>query len=205
MTTTFDILFEDNHLLVLNKPSGMPTQPHTGYMTSLEDKAKDYIKNRDLKKGNVFLHAIFRLDTNASGIVVFAKTQKALSRLTIALKNHTFEKEYVAIVERPIQLGEQTCYLIHGDHRAEIVEAQHPQAKLSKLIVVESQSLRTHHYLTRCANNFSLRKSSDRIDTRSAMESTPQRVDEAARQSSDAISTFPERKIIRTSRVYINV
>ena len=136
-----DILYEDNHLLVLNKASGIPTQPHTGFTTSLEDEAKTFIKERDAKKGNVFLHAIFRLDTNASGIVVFAKSQKALSRLSIALKNHEFEKEYFAIVEKPPRIGEHVCYLVHGDHKAEIVCEKHPQAKLAKLIILKAENL----------------------------------------------------------------
>jgi 23S rRNA pseudouridine1911/1915/1917 synthase len=144
---TLDILYEDNHLLALNKAPGIPTQPHKGFTTSLEDTAKAFIKERDEKKGNVFLHAIFRLDTNASGIVVFAKSQKALSRLTTALKNHEFEKEYLAIVEKAPKLGEHTCYLVHGDHKAEVVDAGHPQAKIAKLLILEAKSIDQNRHL----------------------------------------------------------
>jgi 23S rRNA pseudouridine1911/1915/1917 synthase len=144
-----DILYEDNHLLVLNKAPGIPTQPHTGFTTSLEDDAKALIKQRDEKKGNVFLHAIFRLDTNASGIVVFAKSQKALTRLSTALKNREFEKEYVAIVQTLPELGEHECYLAHGDHKAEVVNSKHPEAKPAKLMILKSEAIGPNQYLLR--------------------------------------------------------
>jgi 23S rRNA pseudouridine1911/1915/1917 synthase len=135
------ILYEDNHLLVLSKPSGLLTQPSPTCSESLENQAKAFIKERDCKKGNVFLHAIHRLDSHASGIVLFAKSQKALSRLTSAIREHQFQKEYVALVygNKPPEPGPIITYLHHGDHRAEIVPQSHPLAKRSELTIISCQ------------------------------------------------------------------
>ena len=72
---------EDNHLLVLSKPTGLPTAHGEIKGDSLFDYAKEYIKKRYAKPGNVFLGVVHRLDQPVSGIVIFAKTSKAASRL----------------------------------------------------------------------------------------------------------------------------
>ncbi len=68
-----EILYEDNHLLAVNKPAGLLTQPNETESSSLEELGKTYIKNKYHKKGSVFLHPIHRLDKPVSGIVLFAK------------------------------------------------------------------------------------------------------------------------------------
>lgn len=143
MNPNLSILYEDNHVLVVTKPSGLPTQPSDKRTDSLETRAKTFIKNRDRKPGNVFLHAVHRLDSDASGIVLFAKSQKALSRLSAALRNNEFEKEYIAIVEgeKPPQLGEVVDFLCHGHHRAEIVPPSHPDAQRSELVILSCTPL----------------------------------------------------------------
>ncbi len=135
---TIEILYEDNHILVLNKPSGLPTQPSPTAADSLETRAKAFIKDRDNKPGNVFLHAVHRLDSQASGIVLFAKSQKALSRLSAAVRSHRLHKEYIALVQGPTPpaIGTLTSYLHHGDHRAEILPPSHPLAKRSELAII---------------------------------------------------------------------
>jgi 23S rRNA pseudouridine1911/1915/1917 synthase len=146
---TVSILYEDNHLLILDKPVGIPTQHHEGFMSSLEDEGKAYIREKYEKKGNIFLHAIFRLDTSASGIVVFAKTQKALSRLSLSIKNHAFEKEYEAIVNKAVPLGLLSTYLMHGDHKALIVDPSNPQGKKAELVIKSLDLLTPGRYLLR--------------------------------------------------------
>jgi 23S rRNA pseudouridine1911/1915/1917 synthase len=138
---SINILYEDNHLLALNKPSGLLTQPSPTTDDSLEMHAKSFIKERDAKKGNVFLHAVHRLDSQASGIVLFAKSQKALSRLSSAIREQQFQKEYVAIVQgsSPPQLGTIITFLHHGDHRAEILHPSHPLAKRAELVIISCQ------------------------------------------------------------------
>jgi len=89
------ILYEDNHILVANKPAGIVTQP-TSQDTSknLEDTLKEYKKS-----GNIFLHAVHRIDRQVSGIVIFAKTSKALSRLNSSMREQKITKIYHALVE----------------------------------------------------------------------------------------------------------
>ena len=130
---TPDILFEDNHLLCLNKPFGLATQPSLHNEISLEGIAKAYIKNTYNKPGNVFLHAVHRLDKVTSGIVIFAKTSKALSRLNEALRNHEIEKTYVAKVEGVCRepQGVLEHHLVHGEHKAYVSKSK--EAKKCRL------------------------------------------------------------------------
>lgn len=126
-----DILFEDNHLLLLNKPSGMVTQDTEGHLESLESLAKQYIKKALNKPGNVFLHAVHRLDTPTSGIVLFAKTSKSLSRLQESLRNHLFEKSYITLVQGKFssRSGILEHWLIHGEKQAHVSRKGEKEAK----------------------------------------------------------------------------
>ncbi len=128
-------LFEDNHLLVLNKPAGMLTQPSPHEKDSLETRAKMFLKEFYQKPGNVFLEAVHRLDKPVSGIVVFAKTSKALSRLNQAMREKNTRKMYWALVEGNVigDSGVLEHHLIHDDFIAKIVPEGHPEGKKSIL------------------------------------------------------------------------
>lgn len=93
------ILYEDNHLIVINKECGEIVQGDKTGDTPLSELVKDFIKERDNKPGNVFLGVIHRLDRPTSGVILFAKTSKALSRMNEALRNRTINKFYLTIVE----------------------------------------------------------------------------------------------------------
>jgi len=128
-------LFEDNHLLVLCKTAGLLTQPSGTDQDSLETQAKTWLKAKYAKPGNVFLEAVHRLDKPASGVVVFAKTSKALSRLNQSIRDKNAKKDYYALVEgTPKELeGTLEHYLIHDDFKASVVAKSHPNAKASRL------------------------------------------------------------------------
>lgn len=128
-------LFEDNHLLVLNKPAGLLTQPSGTEQDSLEQQAKAWIKAVYHKPGNVFLEAIHRLDKPVSGVVVFGKTSKALSRLNASMRTKEVRKIYWAWVEGSLLLDEGSLhhYLLHDDFHAKVVDANHPGGKLASL------------------------------------------------------------------------
>lgn len=129
------VIYEDNHLLVVDKPAGIPTQPTAQSQDSLEEQAKSWIKAKHNKPGKVFLHAIHRLDKSASGIVVFAKTSKALSRLNDAIRQKAIKKWYLAWVEgipHP-HTGTLEHYLIHDDFKASVVHSSAKGAKLARL------------------------------------------------------------------------
>lgn len=112
-------LYEDNHLLVLYKEAGLLTQPSGTDQDSLESQAKVWIKEVKKKSGSVFLEAVHRLDKDVAGIVLFAKTSKALSRLQKAQREQLFEKIYYAKVEgSPPKSGTLKNRLKHSSHRA---------------------------------------------------------------------------------------
>ena len=94
-----DILYEDNHLLVVNKRTGDLVQSDTEGTPALEDEIKRFIKRRDAKPGEVFLGVVHRIDRPVSGVVLFAKTSKALVRLNEMLRNREIKKIYWAVTE----------------------------------------------------------------------------------------------------------
>lgn len=130
-----DVIFIDNHLLVVNKDSGLLTQPSGTERDNLQDRAKALIKERFNKPGNVFLEAVHRLDAPVSGIVLFARTSKALSRLNESMRNKETEKVYHALVEGalPEEEGALENFLIHDDFHAQVVSKNYPEAKFSRL------------------------------------------------------------------------
>ena len=102
---TDDILYEDNHLLVVNKKAGQLVQADTSGDLALEDEIKAFIKVRDNKPGNVFLGVVHRIDRPVSGVILFAKSKKALVRMNEMMKKRELEKHYWAITEnRPAEL-----------------------------------------------------------------------------------------------------
>ena len=92
------ILYEDNHILIINKNVGQLVQGDKTGDKSLLELLKSFIKERDQKPGNVFLGLVHRIDRPTSGLVIYAKTSKALSRLTQMIKNREIKKIYWAIV-----------------------------------------------------------------------------------------------------------
>ena len=95
----FQVLYEDNHILVANKPNNMLVQPDPTGDVALEDLAKQYIKVKYNKPGAVFLNAVHRIDRPVSGVVVFARTSKALTRLNEQFRSKEVKKTYWAIVK----------------------------------------------------------------------------------------------------------
>ena len=96
---SLEILYEDNHLIVCVKPVGILSQEdHTKDMDMLT-LLKHYIKDKYNKPGNVYLGLVHRLDRMTGGVMVFAKTSKAASRLNEQIKNHEFVKKYYALVK----------------------------------------------------------------------------------------------------------
>lgn len=134
-TFPFPILYEDNHLIVVAKPARLLTQPNETSDSSLVEMLKDWIKERDKKPGNVFLGVVHRLDRPVSGIIIFAKTSKALTRLNAAMRSKQCHKTYIGLVEGKLRPEKGTLenYLVHDDYRARVTAQNHPQAKLARL------------------------------------------------------------------------
>lgn len=93
-----EILFEDNHLLVVNKRAGLVTQGAAAGQPSLFELAKDYIRRKYNKPGNVYLGIVSRLDAKTTGVIVMARTSKAAARLTQQFRDRETRKIYWAIV-----------------------------------------------------------------------------------------------------------
>ena len=93
------VLFEDNHLIAINKRPGDIIQGDKTKDTPLVEIVKEYLKIKYDKPGNVYLGVIHRIDRPTSGVAVFAKTSKALSRMNLMLKDHTIQKTYWAITQ----------------------------------------------------------------------------------------------------------
>ena len=92
------VIFEDNHLLVVEKPENIPMQEDSSKDDDLLSLGKKYLKEKYDKPGNVFLGLVHRLDRPVGGVCVFAKTSKAASRLSNMINTHCFKKEYLAVV-----------------------------------------------------------------------------------------------------------
>ena len=132
-----DILFEDNHLLIVNKHCGDLVQPDPSGASALEDQIKAYIKARDAKPGEVFLGVVHRIDRPVSGAVLFAKTSKALVRLNEMIRQGSIRKVYWALTEnRPAEeSGELRHYILRDGrtNRSKAFDAPRPEAKEARL------------------------------------------------------------------------
>lgn len=94
-------IYEDNHIIIVSKQSGEIVQGDKTGDTPLSETVKDYIKVKYQKPGNVFLGVVHRLDRPVSGLVMFARTSKALARLNEMFRVGDVHKTYWAIVQRP--------------------------------------------------------------------------------------------------------
>lgn len=92
------VLYEDNHLLAVNKPAGIATAHEAD---SLLEHARSYLKAKYQKPGNVYLGLVHRLDKPVSGVLLLARTSKAAARLSEQFRHHTVQKTYLALCEQP--------------------------------------------------------------------------------------------------------
>lgn len=100
---TLEILYEDNHLLVVSKPAGLATMGTPADKSSLLEVARQYVKQRYAKPGNVYLGIVSRLDAPVTGVVVLARTSKAARRLTEQFRTRAVQKIYWTLVEGRVQ------------------------------------------------------------------------------------------------------
>ena len=137
MTLADQILYEDNHLLAINKLPGQITQGDKTGDPCLADLVKEYIKVRDNKPGQVYCGVIHRLDRPVSGVVLLAKTSKALSRMVEKVRTREFEKHYWAVVMNapPQPAGALENWLVKNEERNKsyVFGAARPNAKLARL------------------------------------------------------------------------
>lgn len=127
------ILYEDNHLLVVEKPVNIPVQEDRSKDEDLLTLLKKDLKARYQKPGNVFLGLVHRLDRPVGGVMVFAKTSKGASRLSDSIRRGAFERQYVAIVRGTIPNKEGVlAHYLYKDkqkNKVYVVDANHNQGK----------------------------------------------------------------------------
>ena len=137
MTLADQILYEDNHLLAINKLPGQITQGDKTGDPALSDLVKAFIKERDHKPGQVYCGVIHRLDRPVSGVVLLAKTSKALVRMVEKVRTREFEKHYWAVVKQapPQPAGSLENWLVKNEERNKsyVFGSARPNAKLARL------------------------------------------------------------------------
>ena len=148
------VIYEDNHLLAVNKPAGMLVQGDETNDKPLVDFAKDYIKARYGKPGDVFLGVVHRIDRPVSGAVIFARTSKALERMNKIFADREVDKTYWALLkDRPDPLSATLVHYLDKDREKNITKAldapsrRHPDAKRSELTYDLISSIGNYHLL----------------------------------------------------------
>ena len=109
------VLYEDNHLLVVHKPSNLLSQEDNTKDLDLVNLAKAFLKVKYNKPGNVYVGLVHRLDRMTEGIIVLAKTSKAASRLSEQIRNQEWIKEYVAVVEGEVDETKKLTHYLKDD------------------------------------------------------------------------------------------
>lgn len=155
-----EILYEDNHVIAVNKPAGLLTQGDRSGDPCLLDRLKGYIKKRDSKPGNVFVGMVHRLDRPVSGVVIFAKTSKAARRLSERMRKREITKLYLALTESKKYMdyslskwSEHTDYLIRTGDKTHIAKqavdgSKKGKLRLQTLHVGKSHALHRVHLVT---------------------------------------------------------
>ena len=140
--TKLQVLYEDNHLIAVNKPAGVLSQGDKTNDKTIADDVKSYLKDKYNKPGDVFLGVIHRLDRPVSGLILFARTSKALTRCTQLFRERKIEKAYYAITENKPKntCGELIHYLIKNKKNNH-TQAYEKQLKNSKKSILKYEHI----------------------------------------------------------------
>ena len=145
------VIYEDNHLIAVNKPAGWLVQGDETGDQPLSDWVKKYIKVRYGKPGAVYLGVIHRIDRPVSGVVIFARTSKALERMNRLFQERKIKKTYLAVVEeRPKELEGRLIHYLEKDssrNRVHVYKQQKGKSKKSELTYKLIAGLGDHHLL----------------------------------------------------------
>ena len=136
------VIFEDNHIIVVEKTPNIPSQADKTEDMDMLTLVRDYIKQKYNKPGNVYLGLVHRLDRPVGGIMVFAKTSKAASRLSEEVRNKTFKKTYLAVVDGKIDNTEGTLEdYLYKDERNNISKVVNKDKKNAKYACLDYKVL----------------------------------------------------------------
>jgi 23S rRNA pseudouridine1911/1915/1917 synthase len=132
-TLNLNVLFEDNHVIVVEKPPMMPVNQDESLDESLLEHIKQYIKTTRNKPNEAYVSLVHRLDRPVGGVMVFALSAKAASRLSESVRLNQFVKRYVAITARPLKPGTLVDNLLKDEKTNTTII--HPKGKKSELII----------------------------------------------------------------------
>lgn len=131
------VLYEDNHIIVVRKDHNIPSQADKTGDIDMLSIIKEYLKEKYNKPGNVYLGLVHRLDRPVGGVMVFAKTSKAASRLSNQVREKTFKKKYLAVVDGKFDSTKGTLedylYKDERNNMSKVVNPEKKNAKLAKL------------------------------------------------------------------------
>lgn len=130
------ILFEDNHILVVLKPANIPVQSDKSGDADMQSILKLYLAEKYQKPGNVFLGIVHRLDRPVRGVMVFGRTSKGASRLSESIRNRTFEKTYYAVVEGDAPRSKTLTHWLVKDTSSNMVTAFDKEVPGSKQAIL---------------------------------------------------------------------
>lgn len=144
-----EVIFEDNHLIAINKKSGDISQGDKTGDLPLSDYIKEYLKKKYNKLGNVYLGTIHRIDRPTSGVLVFAKTSKALSRMNELFRENKIQKTYWAVVKNqtPKTQGSLKNYLSKNNKQNKSYVCQENEGKLAELEYQTIKKLKNYYFL----------------------------------------------------------
>lgn len=132
-----NVIYEDNHIIVVEKPAGIPTQADISGDVDMYTLVKEYIRKKYNKPGNVFVGIVHRLDRPVGGIMVFARTSKGASRLSEEIRNRNFKKTYLAVVSGLLKEKKGTLenYLLKDEskNKSFVVSKDTKGAKIARL------------------------------------------------------------------------
>ena len=132
-----EVLYEDNHIIVVKKEPNIPSQADKTEDIDMLTIIKQYLKEKYKKQGNVYLGLVHRLDRPVGGVMVFAKTSKAASRLSNEVREKIFKKKYLAVVDGKFENDKGTLedylYKDERNNLSKVVSKEKKNAKLAKL------------------------------------------------------------------------
>ncbi len=132
-----EVIFEDNHIIVVKKQPNIPSQADKTEDRDMLTIVKEYLREKYSKPGNVYLGLVHRLDRPVGGVMIFAKTSKAASRLSDQVREKVFKKKYLAVVdgkfENKVGVLEDYLYKDERNNISKVVSKEKKNAKIAKL------------------------------------------------------------------------
>ena len=140
-----EVIYEDNHIIVVKKEPNIPSQADKTEDVDMLTIIKQYLKEKYNKPGNVYLGLVHRLDRPVGGVMVFAKTSKAASRLSEQVREKTFRKKYLAVVDGKFEetkgILEDYLYKDERNNMSKVVNKEKKNSKLAKLAKLDYEVL----------------------------------------------------------------